>query len=270
MKYKINGFLYYDAIDGTLKLEGQAADDTQLSITANALLFFLIQHPGVLTRDEVMKKVWDDNGLISSNSNLNQYLSLLRKSFRSYDIENVIVTIPRGRLEFNPELVIEVVDDNHLHPLLQQASDDKEIAPEPLVKGIKEQEFPPQTEQQERNWMIASAILFIAALGLLWTAIITERSLHIVSLTEVESGLCELFSPELMINSAMGDKYVTNFKAVRDKLGLSCAKHERFIFYYGDKLQSNGLGRTYIARCAENENNPYAYCDNYFYYSWKK
>ncbi|MEJ2763067.1 winged helix-turn-helix domain-containing protein [Photobacterium sp. MCCC 1A19761] len=269
MKYKINGFLYYDAIDGTLKLEEQAASDTQLSITANALLFFLIQHPGVLTRDEVMTKVWDDNGLISSNSNLNQYLSLLRKSFRSYGIENVIVTIPRGRLELNPGLDLEMVDDNPLHPLLQQANTDPAVAPEPLAKESKAAQLPPQTEQQERNWMIASASLFIAALVLLWTAIITERSLHVVGLTEVESGLCELFSPELMINGAMGEKYIKNFKAVRDKLGLSCAKDERFIFYYGDKLQSNGLGRTYIARCAKNENNPYAYCDNYFYYSWK-
>ncbi|MGF1716788.1 winged helix-turn-helix domain-containing protein, partial [Photobacterium chitinilyticum] len=262
--------LYYDAIDGTLKLDEQATSDTQLSITANALLYFLIQHPGVLTRDEVMKKVWDDNGLVSSNSNLNQYLSLLRKSFRSYGIDNVIVTIPRGRLEINSELAIEVIDGNPLHPLFQQASD-KDVLPSepPVVTDTKVQELPPQTEQQERRWMIASATVFIAALALLWTAIVTERSLHIVILTEVESGLCELFSPELMINNAMGEKYKTNFKAVRDKLGLSCAKDERFIFYYGDKLQSNGLGRTYIARCAENENNPYAYCDNYFYYSWK-
>jgi len=269
MKYKINGFLYYDAIDGTLKLDGQATSDTQLSITANALLYFLIQHPGVLTRDEVMKKVWDDNGLISSNSNLNQYLSLLRKSFRSYSIDNVIVTIPRARLEINPELIIELVDDNPVHPLFQQVSNEEALSSEPPAIDTKVQEYTPQTEQQERSWMIASAVVFTAALALLWTAIVTERSLHIVILTEVESGLCELFSPDLMINNAMGEKYKTNFKVVRDKLGLSCAKDERFIFYYGDKLQSNGLGRTYIARCAENENNPYAYCDNYFYYSWK-
>jgi DNA-binding winged helix-turn-helix (wHTH) protein len=41
-------------------------------------------------------KVWDDNGLTSSNSNLNQYLSMLRKTFRHYDIDNIIVTVSRG------------------------------------------------------------------------------------------------------------------------------------------------------------------------------
>ncbi|MFN6884400.1 winged helix family transcriptional regulator, partial [Proteus mirabilis] len=43
----------------------------------------------------------------------------------------------------------------------------------------------------------------------------------------------------------------------------------RFVFFYGDKLQTNGLGRVFLAHCAKNEDNPFSYCDNYFYYSWK-
>jgi DNA-binding winged helix-turn-helix (wHTH) protein len=35
--------------------------DSQLSITASALLYFFLRHTGV-SRDEVLKKVWDDNG----------------------------------------------------------------------------------------------------------------------------------------------------------------------------------------------------------------
>lgn len=42
MKYKINAFIIYDAVDGTLSLKKDEVD-TQLSITANALLFYLIQ-----------------------------------------------------------------------------------------------------------------------------------------------------------------------------------------------------------------------------------
>ena len=266
MKYKINGFLYYDATDATLSIDDNGTSDTHLSITANALLYFLFQQPGVITRDEIMKKVWDDNGLTSSNSNLNQYLSLLRKSFRNYQIDNVIVTIPRGRLEINKELTVEVIDGNILHPLF--SVEDKDVMVSPITKSSK-LELPKQTEEQERNWMMASAVLFTAALVLLWTAIISERSINIVQLNQVSSGLCELFSTEKMINTEMGKSYRNSFDAVRDKLGLECNEDRRFIFYYGDKFKNKGLGRTFMAQCAKNENNPYTYCDNYFYYSWK-
>ncbi|MCG6212817.1 winged helix-turn-helix domain-containing protein [Vibrio furnissii] len=265
MKYKINGFLYYDATDATLSIDDQGTSDTHLSITANALLYFLLQHPGVLTRDEVMKSVWDDNGLTSSNNNLNQYLSLLRKSFRHYQIDDVIVTIPRGRLEINQDMLIEVIDDNVLHPIFAS----EEVKPQTYPRPHSNNDLPVQTETQERNWMMASAVLFTAALVLLWTAIISERSIHIVQLNQVTAEGCDLFSNETMINTEMANSYKQSFDAVRNKLGLECNDDRRFIFYYGDKFKNKGLGRTYIAQCAKNENNPYAYCDNYFYYSWK-
>ena len=110
MRYNIHGRLIYDAMDGTLTLPGSDEADSQLSITANALLWFFLRHTEVVSRDEVLKKVWDDNGLTSSNSNLNQYLSMLRKTFRHYDIDNIIVTVSRGLLQLNPDLTIEMLD----------------------------------------------------------------------------------------------------------------------------------------------------------------
>lgn len=111
MRYNINARLIYDATDGTLTLPGSTEPDSQLSITASALLYYFLRHTDVISRDEVLKKVWDDNGLTSSNSNLNQYLSMLRKTFRHYDIENIIVTVSRGMLQLNPELTIAIIDD---------------------------------------------------------------------------------------------------------------------------------------------------------------
>ena len=110
MRYNINARLIYDATDGTLTLPGSDEPDSQLSITASALLYFFLRHTGVVSRDEVLKKVWDDNGLTSSNSNLNQYLSMLRKTFRHYDIDNIIVTVSRGMLQLNQDLNIELLD----------------------------------------------------------------------------------------------------------------------------------------------------------------
>ena len=36
-----------------------------------------------------------------------------------------------------------------------------------------------------------------------------------------------------------------------------------------DVYKRQGLGRVFLAHCAMHEDNPFSYCDNYFYYSWK-
>ncbi|WP_250667316.1 winged helix-turn-helix domain-containing protein, partial [Escherichia coli] len=110
-----------------LTLPGSDEPDSQLSITASALLYFFLRHTGGVSRDEVLKKVWDDNGLTSSNSNLNQYLSMLRKTFPHYDIDNIIVTVSRGMLQLNQDLSIELLDAG---PALTEAANPPERAAE--------------------------------------------------------------------------------------------------------------------------------------------
>ncbi len=138
MRYNINARLIYDATDGTLTLPGNDEPDSQLSITASALLYFFLRHTGVVSRDEVLKKVWDDNGLTSSNSNLNQYLSMLRKTFRHYDIDNIIVTVSRGMLQLNQDLSIELLDAG---PALTEGANPPERAVETALR--RRQRRPP-------------------------------------------------------------------------------------------------------------------------------
>ncbi|EAN5190376.1 helix-turn-helix domain-containing protein, partial [Salmonella enterica] len=96
MRYNINARFIYDATDGTLTLPQSDEPDSQLSLTASALFNYFLRHTEIVSREDVLKKVWDDNGLTSSNSNLNQYLSMLRKTFRHYGVDNIIVTVSRG------------------------------------------------------------------------------------------------------------------------------------------------------------------------------
>ena len=57
MRYNINARFIYDATDGTITLPQSAEPDSQLSITASALLFFFLRHTGIVSREEVLKKV---------------------------------------------------------------------------------------------------------------------------------------------------------------------------------------------------------------------
>lgn len=263
MKYKINAFLIYDAIEGSLKLDDDAHSNTQLTITANALLFFLIKNPGVMSRDTVMQRVWDDNGLVSSNSNLNQYLSMLRKAFRCYGIENVIVTVSRGRLEINPELVIEVIDDVLLNTLSHACES------EPQQSAVHPELAPGVVDSHDRYWGYAGAAISLLAIALFNVSWANSDSLKPITLTLLALTPVEVFTTDIVINSRMRENYLENFIAVKEKKKIMYNKEEKFLFFYGDKLQSNGLGRTFLAHCAKRQNNTLGYCDNYFYYSWK-
>ncbi|SUC36936.1 Transcriptional regulatory protein, C terminal [Providencia rustigianii] len=276
MKYKINAFIIYDAVDGTLSLKEDEVD-TQLSITANALLFYLIKRKGVVSRDEVLKAVWDDNGLVSSNSNLNQYLSLLRKTFRQYGIENIIVTVARGRLEFNSEILLELIDEETLNTthLLNSLSEIQtaEVILTPATDPIEliPQESPKSIHPQKREicWYLASAVLLGCSILLATMNYFSSQPSAPISLPTLEHASCDALSTEKMINGVVAENYEQNFDKVRNNLNLDCKDKERFVFFYGDKLQKNGLGRVFLAHCAANESNPFSYCDNYFYYSWK-
>ena len=260
MRYNINGRLIYDATDGTLTLPGNDEADSQLSITANALLWFFLRHTAVVSRDEVLKKVWDDNGLTSSNSNLNQYLSMLRKTFRHYDIDNIIVTVSRGLLQFNPDLTIEILD----------------ASPEPTPAAEPDQATAPAehktvSSRQGRGtcWYLAGVCLLTISLLLVVCSFLGNSESRPITLTQMSHSQCELLASDEMLRSVAETAYVKNFDAVRQRLKLECKPGERFVFFYGDRLETNGLGRVFLAHCAMHEDNPFSYCDNYFYYSWK-
>lgn len=274
MRYNINARLIYDATDGTLTLPGSTEPDSQLSITASALLYYFLRHTDVISRDEVLKKVWDDNGLTSSNSNLNQYLSMLRKTCRHYDIDNIIVTVSRGMLQLNPDLAIEIIDSS---PMVSSASEAR-AAPEaerpqepaaPVPPTAREERAASTSHSRGACWYMAGASLLTIALLLVIFAFAGSNPARPITLTPMSHSQCELLASEEMLRSVSATAYGKNFDEVRQRLKLECKPGERLVFFYGDRLETNGLGRVFLAHCAMHEDNPFSYCDNYFYYSWK-
>lgn len=267
MRYNINGRLIYDATDGTLTLLGSDEPDSQLSITASALLCFFLRHTGVISRDEVLKKVWDDNGLTSSASNLNQYLSILRKTFRHYDIDNIIVTVSRGHLQLNPGLDIGLPDPSP--------------APQPAAAVRQAPESPPGAPSVSREksvtaaphtggicWYSAGVCLLAIALQLVIFCFSGGSESRPVTLTPMRYSQCELLARDGMLHSVTRTLYGRTLTPSRQHFKLACKPGECFVFFYGDRLESNGPGCVFLAHCVGHEDNPFSYCDNYFYAAW--
>ncbi|MCO5784642.1 winged helix-turn-helix domain-containing protein [Citrobacter meridianamericanus] len=105
LMYIINNEVYFNEEDG--HLENRAAEVSVLmAASTRRLLAVLIKSQGnPVERDILYKTVWDDNGMRSSSSNLNQYISILRKQLIQVGLpDNAVVTIPRVGFMFNAEI----------------------------------------------------------------------------------------------------------------------------------------------------------------------
>lgn len=112
MIFDIEKLLQFDTENATL-VNQMTGDSIELSLTSTRLLAELLNHRrDVLSREEIFQSVFDQHGARSSNSNLNQYISILRKNFFELGLEkDVIVTIPRVGFRISENVNVSALDE---------------------------------------------------------------------------------------------------------------------------------------------------------------
>ena len=110
MEYLIDKIVIYRTDDGVLWPVGNKYEIVTLSPTANRLLNAILDgRDNPIHRDDLLEKVWDEYGLVSSTNSLNHYLSQLRKTLSSVGLsEHIIETIPKVGLQRYLSIPIEV------------------------------------------------------------------------------------------------------------------------------------------------------------------
>jgi hypothetical protein len=140
---------------------------------------------------------------------------MLRKTFRHYDIDNIIVTVSRGMLQLNQDLSIELLDAG-------PAPDASPAAPpgEPAGAGRKPHRLPLHART---CWYLAGGCLLVIAL--LLVVAFTFAGTHVarpINLTLMNHSQCELLASDEMLRSVSATAYGKNFDEVRQRLKLSC------------------------------------------------
>ncbi|WP_411755438.1 winged helix-turn-helix domain-containing protein [Serratia sp. (in: enterobacteria)] len=142
MKYRFNDRVLFDDDSGTLGPSDFSDEPTPISNPAKRLLLLLIANYGQpVEREVIFKKVWDDYGMISSNNNLNQCVSKLRRVLKVMGIDDeVIVTVPKMGFMLRREIQVEISqeDDGHFTPLVpaQTVGDEAYL---PVESGLEEE-----------------------------------------------------------------------------------------------------------------------------------
>ncbi|AXW87093.1 hypothetical protein CKQ53_08930 [Lonsdalea britannica] len=112
MVYLINKSVVYTEKDNSLAWVNRSEEAISLSLPVAKLLKMLLINPGVtLSKEYLLTEVLEKNALAPSMNNLNNYISLLRKSLREYDLAELLMTVPKVGIMFNT-LDIEVTCDD--------------------------------------------------------------------------------------------------------------------------------------------------------------
>ncbi|HCC5977291.1 TPA: winged helix-turn-helix domain-containing protein [Citrobacter koseri] len=110
MRIIINDEFCFDPENKTLEfINKESAKTVTLTNQGSRLLLDLVQHSRqILKRDELLRRVWEEEGYTPSNNNLYIAISELRKSFSAFDPEyKVIETIPKVGFMLNANVIIE-------------------------------------------------------------------------------------------------------------------------------------------------------------------
>lgn len=181
MRFDIEGFITFDTEDASL-VNVLTGDCIELSQTSTRLLAELLNHQGdLLSRNEIFQSVFDKYGARASNSNLNQYISTLRRNLCDLGVEKeIIVTVPRIGFKISEDAIINN-DREYKTPCLDEKMPDV-----------------PPVYQKRRYWPLFTK-LFIVAAGIILVLGINVGISNVDDETqEIVHGKCQFFlSPAL-------------------------------------------------------------------------
>ncbi|WP_434642567.1 winged helix-turn-helix domain-containing protein [Klebsiella sp. I138] len=277
MKYIIQDSVSYNPQDGTLRSSDQPDDVTTLTKTASSLLAVLLDDRGVVPRDYLIETVWGSQGLTGSYNNLNQYLSILRRAFRQYGLDDIILSMPRMGVQLNPALrVIQVFDEeddttSHEGAGEQRFADTADPAPSSETEALTSQRHAICSHQGLRLfffYIVPGLFCLFSSVLILLYILHTFRSPGMPEISQLPVSECHVYALE-DVKEKWKPALADDFSRVRTNLRLPCDEHNQFFFHYDSRIKSSGLGNTLLTQCTSRGDNPHGYCNNYFFYNWR-
>ncbi|AEF47915.1 transcriptional regulator, CadC [Serratia sp. AS12] len=117
MKFIINKRIIFHEDKSTIELLDDTVEPVMLTATLCRVLSLLVKNNNLLlTREFLLSHAWDEYGKSSSNSNLNNYISMIRKIFTSFGESEIIVTVPRQGFMFSADEVNTVGGESTVSP----------------------------------------------------------------------------------------------------------------------------------------------------------
>ncbi|KFK91790.1 MULTISPECIES: winged helix-turn-helix domain-containing protein [unclassified Serratia (in: enterobacteria)] len=290
MKYRFNDSVLFDADAGTLGPSDLSDDPIPLSNPTKRLLLLLIaQHGEPVNREVIFKKVWDDYGMISSNNNLNQCVSKLRRVIKVMGIDDeVIATVPKLGFMLRQEILIEsseadnepftqsyvpthsaeLFDEEMENELDEQVATSDEIvetqsevdsAPEPASAPPV---AAPAATKKRYGWGVIVALTgFVFVLGIGIT-MYTTNSFARQEVFLGSAGSCKVFLSTSTTSGIPGPSLNKDLLAYVEQRKAQCHADEYLLVVRSNQVRSyiSGIHRMFFVRCTTLREHRIEFC----------
>lgn len=258
MDYIINDKLIYSSEDGMIRnTELSELEAVLLTPVLNRIFLVLVmEHGKLITRDDFLRRVWDDYGKTGSSNTLNQYIGILRKLLEMHLDTECIITVPRKGYMLSPDIDIRIeahdkkpdVTTISAEPM---SSDSVLVVDQPPTTLIKSQSN--NRAQKNRALIIIVVALFVLSIFLYFFyrshIVNSVANSEIFQLYKIDS--CPVLGEETILNENDKSKVINSIIYLIKKHNLKCNKDDVFYFFYNAQGMQNGIGKyTMLSKCS--------------------
>lgn len=274
MIYIIDDQVTYNSDDCTLS-HIPTQETLSLSISSGRLFEQLLNSQGeILARETLLTEVWDKYGLRGSNSNLNQYLSILRRALAAYGCENLIITIPKIGIRLNSDIKIERESSPAF--VVTEVQSDEEPA-ESAVSSQDSPAIPPDLVMADKvvkksglNVRKGIFVLMLMLLGsAFWyfTAGGHDEKNPSMSTIKLQGGCEAVIIQGLDVFEQKSlDKQILEILKENNQ---SCVPGRRIYFDKNTSFRTTNYGRTIVSACNLNSSGHIVSCESFYYLDWR-
>ena len=259
MRYIINLIIVFEPEKKLLMLENNELLTVELSLPTTRLLIELIKnnHQEV-AREVLIKNVWEDYGYTSSDSNLSNSVSELRKAFSSLGLDkDIIITIPKFgfslKADIYPELIAEVVPE----PLLPDATSSESISSQDVeqVQSVNARGKVINLLFRKRvQVFLGGTFIFFIAFLIYQVAEKNDNTKPVLIKTQ---GKCNFYSLD-----GKGIGYSNSIEILLKDENIDCENDDKDIYYSAFQLH-NDLTKSHFLSVCTRKDVGYSNCNNY-------
>jgi len=257
MKFIINKKIVFHVNDSKIELLNDTIEPITLSTTLCRLLALLVRNNNLLlSKDFILSSAWDEYGKKSSNSNLNNYISMLRKTFSSLGENDIIVTVPREGFMF-AAAEVHTLDGESTSVSLPV------VESETIIEAL-----PVATHASKKKWWVAAMLMLAIVTALFCVSHYWNSDYAMADKIEIgkvdQCSLVVLTSPDIVKVSKEKQEMVK----LIDKLGLDC-RSPATVYHFNSEISSTLTGFTdvisYLSFCPDLRlRGLEAKCENYY------
>ncbi|MCE9874209.1 MAG: winged helix-turn-helix domain-containing protein [Hafnia sp.] len=265
ISYKINDLILFTPATSALSFVKQPdIEPILISNITKRLLLLLLTHQGeVVSRNLLFQKVWDNYGLISSDSNLNQCVSKLRRLIKSMGLdEEFITTAPKMGFMLRSEIQIEAEKYEQDENNSQQEPPITERTHSPPVQPIETFSEQKKISGRRKKWLLLVSIALVVVI------LIATLSIYYLSISKEiyigKVGECKTFIADNSLYSPITEDARNNILEFLKAKDVSCKPDDYILVNRSNRVSSyiSDISRIFVVKCKILRENKIEICES--------